>query len=149
MTGERNYHIFYDLLSGVTSSAMCLESDPMAYQYLAQSVEKGGRAEGGEKGMFDHVCHSMEVHFISVKRSCLSPLFLQGNRDRRRATRRALEGPPYPCNCRFSPNCPRQVLSGILHLGNTHFLEVDTVEGLKAEIEVKGNESRGGLGSPR
>ena len=62
MTGERNYHIFYDMLSGVgASSQMCLEGDPMAYMYLSQSVERGARAEGGEKGMFDHVCHSMEV----------------------------------------------------------------------------------------
>lgn len=59
MTGERNYHIFYDLLSGIagSNSQLCLDPSPMQYFYLSQSVEKGGVAEGGEKGMFDHVCH--------------------------------------------------------------------------------------------
>lgn len=62
MTGERNYHIFYDLLSGAGSNGqLCLDPDPMEYFYLSQSVERGKVPEGGEKGMFDHVCHAMEV----------------------------------------------------------------------------------------
>jgi myosin heavy subunit len=61
MKGERNYHIFYDLLSGAAQSnnGLCLDGDVMEYYYLNQSVD--GVVEGGESGMFDHVSHSMEV----------------------------------------------------------------------------------------
>jgi myosin heavy subunit len=42
MTGERNYHIFYDLLRGGSAdSSLCLDGDPMDYYYLNQSVPPG------------------------------------------------------------------------------------------------------------
>jgi myosin heavy subunit len=131
MTGERNYHIFYDLLRGAASdSSLCLDGDPMEYFYLSQSVpigqvKKGASTglllseaflstmrpfswcqkvpEAAELGMFEHVCHSMEV--IGIDQPMRSDLW--------------------------------RVLSGILHLGNTAIVEADTVEGLKAGIEDK------------
>jgi myosin heavy subunit len=104
MTGERNYHIFYDLLSGKSGSdsSLCLDPSPMEYFYLNQSVEEGKVAEGGEKGMFEHVCHAMEV--IGIEEEQQGDMW--------------------------------KVLSGILHLGNTTIIEADTVEGLKAAVEV-------------
>jgi len=103
MLGERNYHIFYDLLSGMAGdSSLCLEPSPMEYFYLNQSVAKGQACEGGEKGMFEHVCHAMEV--IGIKEEQQRDLW--------------------------------KVLAGVLHLGNTSIIEADTVEGLKAEIQV-------------
>ena len=57
--GERNYHIFYDLLTaGRSQEDLCLYSASTEYWYLNQSRNE---AYAGEQGMYEQVQKSMEV----------------------------------------------------------------------------------------
>ena len=108
MPGERNYHIFYDLLScaGRTNSELCLEPTSTMYHYLnpARQVGSGSSTDdaqfSGEQGMFDHVSNAFDV--IGIGEDKRLEIW--------------------------------KLLAGILHLGNTAITEADTVEGLKAAI---------------
>jgi myosin heavy subunit len=143
--GERNFHIFYDML-GADGKSKIMKAHkilglsgitPKQLNYLADTVPQQSSSRARSRAAEDR-----ENDEAPPDPSMTEPVLGQGQPEMLAKVLQSLEVIGVVATRRLDIF---RVISGILHLGNAAVTEKDTVEGLKAHIADDDAKSSGGI----